>query len=140
MGTMTPPEDPRRRLGRVMEERRAQLGLYVREVADAAGITAEGYRRVRDGSAPIRPTTKSGIERALRWAFGSMDAVLGGGEPTPLEAEPGRAGDKRPRYVQNVLRRMGEDPDYAQWVADLVETVQRGQPPDPKNVRGKDTA
>lgn len=87
---MAPPEDHRRRLARLMEDRRAQLGLFWRDVAETAGLTTEGLRGMREGSKDIRPTTKAGVERALRWAYGSVDAILSGGDPTPVEAEPKR--------------------------------------------------
>ena len=71
-----------------MEDRRAQLGLFWRDVAETAGLTTEGLRGMREGSKDIRPTTKTGVERALRWAYGSIEAVLSGGDPTPLADEP----------------------------------------------------
>ncbi|WP_267898993.1 helix-turn-helix domain-containing protein [Thermomonospora amylolytica] len=70
-----------------MDERRAELGLDWQEVADQAGITREGLRRIRRGTGKMRAKTMRGIERALRWKPGSIDAILAWGDPNP-EPEP----------------------------------------------------
>ncbi|MGV2384200.1 MAG UNVERIFIED_CONTAM: helix-turn-helix transcriptional regulator [Thermobifida fusca] len=78
---MTPT--PHERLAQAVEARRGELGLSLREVAERAGITGETLRAVRRGSNEPSQLTKRGIERALRWAPGSVDAILAGGDPTP---------------------------------------------------------
>ncbi|GAT67810.1 hypothetical protein PS9374_03469 [Planomonospora sphaerica] len=78
-------EAPRRRLARLMTERRDELGLYWNDVAERAGLTKEGLRSVRGGVGTMRPPTKRGIEAALRWARGSVDRILEGGAPVALE-------------------------------------------------------
>src|SRR5690606_39965041 len=78
---MTPT--PHERLAQAIEARRGELGLSLREVAERAGITGETLRAVRRGSNEPSQLTKRGIERALRWAPGSVDAILAGGDPTP---------------------------------------------------------
>ncbi|GGK93780.1 hypothetical protein Ppa06_61970 [Planomonospora parontospora subsp. parontospora] len=80
-------ETPRRRLARLMTERRDELGLYWNDVAERAGLTKEGLRSVRGGAGTMRPPTKRGIEAALRWARGSVDRILEGGAPVALEEE-----------------------------------------------------
>ncbi|MBG0814180.1 hypothetical protein [Planomonospora sp. ID82291] len=80
-------ETPRRRLARLMTERRDELGLYWNDVAERAGLTKEGLRSVRGGVGTMRPPTKRGIETALRWTRGSVDRILEGGSPVTLEAE-----------------------------------------------------
>ncbi len=78
-------ETPRRRLARLMAERRDELGLYWNDVAERAGLTKEGLRTVRGGVGTMRPPTKRGIETALRWTRGSVDRILEGGTPIALE-------------------------------------------------------
>ncbi|MER5420398.1 hypothetical protein [Streptosporangium roseum] len=63
-----------------------ELGLTWNEVADRADLTKEGLRTVRQGNRKMMPLTKRGIETALRWQPGSVDATLGGGEPVKLPA------------------------------------------------------
>ncbi|GAA3158548.1 hypothetical protein GCM10010466_56630 [Planomonospora alba] len=83
---MSERETPRGRLTRLMTERRDELGLYWNDVAERAGLTKEGLRTVRAGVGTMRPPTKRGIETALQWVRGSVDRVLDGGDPVPLES------------------------------------------------------
>ncbi len=53
-----------------------------KQVSDKAGLSPQGLRDVRAGEGAIRPLTKRGLEDALEWAPGSVDAVLAGGEPS----------------------------------------------------------
>ncbi|WP_160051455.1 helix-turn-helix transcriptional regulator [Nocardiopsis sp. FR26] len=80
-----PPE--RARLRELMEARQEQLGLSWGEVAKAGGVKMNTLYRVRAGVATIQQTTKRAIEDGLQWDEGSVDAILGGGDPTPLEAD-----------------------------------------------------
>lgn len=85
----SPPQDetPRKRLARLMDERRADLGdLYLHEVAEAAGLTREGLRKIRRGKGAIQTESKLGLERALRWERGSINAILAGGDPTSVQS------------------------------------------------------
>lgn len=76
--------EARTRLAALMEERRLELGLRWKQVADAGDISYEVVRAVRNGSSEIRPLSKRGIEVGLRWAPGSVQRILDGGEPEPL--------------------------------------------------------
>lgn len=105
-----------------------------------------GHQSVSAGvTAPVRGPAETvarmaqvvGVTPKQLQAAGRADAAE---ELRELEVKPERAEERRPADRKVLLRRMNEDPGYAQWVADLVETVQRGQPPDPKDIRGKDTA
>lgn len=81
--------EARDRLSRLMGSRRADLRLQWSEVAERAGLTREGLLNIRKGTGDIRPLSKRGIEDALQWASGSVDAILAGGEPSPLLVDPG---------------------------------------------------
>jgi transcriptional regulator with XRE-family HTH domain len=99
-------ETPRERLTRLMDERRGELGLTLAEVAECAGLTAEGLRNLRTGkSRTIRVKSKAGIERALRWDRGSVDAILSGGAPVsaPDPSEP-----TEEELASELLRRIDE--------------------------------
>lgn len=71
------------RLAELMDARRLELGMTWEEVASAAGIKPPTLRAIRNGTNRPSQLTKRGIERALRWAPGSVDAILAGGDPTP---------------------------------------------------------
>ena len=94
MGRMTSPETARERLARLMAERRTQLRMTWNAVADKAGLTKEGLRGIRQGQGIIQPASKEGIEDALRWERGSLDAILEGRDPVSrAEFTPKRLGD-----------------------------------------------
>lgn len=73
-----------------MNRRRLDLGMKWRDVASDGGISYEALRSARVGDAAPADLTKRGIERALKWQPGSVDAILAGGEPTPLNEAPAR--------------------------------------------------
>lgn len=79
---MTPFE----RLDQAMNERRLKLRMNWRQLADAAGISYTAIRAIRKGE--YRPTelTAQDLDRALQWVPGSVYAILGGGDPAPVEA------------------------------------------------------
>ena len=82
-------EKPHERLGQLMNDRRLQLpkigGKTVKwfQVAERAGITVTTLTALRKGQNVPTEDTKRGIEDALLWAPGSVDAILAGGDPTP---------------------------------------------------------
>lgn len=79
-----PSIEPRRRLADLMDDRRIELDLAWEDVARRAGVTGMTLRRVRNNeSAPPRRTAHK-IDRALEWEPGSVEAILTGGEPTPV--------------------------------------------------------
>jgi hypothetical protein len=77
----------RERLNREMEDRRYALGMRTwRALSERAGIAYETLRALRAGSNPSGATVRD-LETALQWEHGSIDAVLAGGDPTPIESE-----------------------------------------------------
>ena len=89
MGVMATTGDDWRRLARLVRDRRGDLGLTQEEVTAAGGPSNSTVRLIegarRDG---YRPAILRSLERALQWERGSVAAVLGGGDPTPLTDEP----------------------------------------------------
>lgn len=118
--------DPARaRLADLMDERRRQLRLTWDEVASRASIHRETLRNLRTGvSANLRPLTKAGLEGALKWKDGSVDAILAGGAPTPSgEPEPSdkfRAGIET---ANAVLDAMEEDPDLRRRLRKILSAA-----------------
>lgn len=82
---------PPHRLDALMNARRLQLGMDWQDVADVARIRTQTLRVVRQGGNEPSDKTKYGLEVALRWEPGSVDAVLGGGDPTPTEGQAEQA-------------------------------------------------
>jgi len=72
-----------------MDARRTELGLSWRQVAEAANVTVTTVNAVRRGSNDPSPLTRRGIEKALQWAPGSIQAILDGREPAPAQESSG---------------------------------------------------
>lgn len=106
-------------LERRMEERRADLGLRWKDVADAMGITVEGIRGIRKGPSGIPAFTRRALERALRWPTGEVDRILGDTEaplPSEVPARKEWSAEQRARWktmsgveIVDEARRIGEN-------------------------------
>ncbi|MEO3976347.1 hypothetical protein [Streptomyces sp. CAU 1734] len=95
------------RLDRVMDERRVDLGLTWREVAVAAKVSYEALRAIRKGEVTASALTKRGIDQALRWEPGGVDAVQAGRDPVPLDVgapgEPAPGQDERVDAILTII-------------------------------------
>lgn len=79
MGDMA--EDGRVRLGDLMAKQRKRLGLSVRAVSDLAKINRDTWADAEAGKRTLQDKNHAGVERALRWADGSIAEILAGREP-----------------------------------------------------------
>ncbi|MBN1174299.1 MAG: hypothetical protein JXA67_19170 [Micromonosporaceae bacterium] len=79
---------PRERLAQEIRGRRRELRLSLREAAKRAGIARNTWSGVEDETRIAQDTTYAGIEAALEWAPGSIEAILAGGNPTPGDPLP----------------------------------------------------
>ena len=71
--------------------RRKELSLTQADVAAAGHVSVELVRNIetrRRTPGRLNPRKARGIEEALRWESGSVDAVLAGGVATPAEPKP----------------------------------------------------
>ena len=85
--------DDRERLAAHIDARQQALGVPWTQVIKESGLTKEGLRKIREGlTGSPRPQTKRGLERALRWALGSVDKILAGGDPEPLTGQRSGSG------------------------------------------------
>lgn len=70
------------RLGSALRAAREDLGLGQTEVADRIGVSRNALRNTEVGKiSRVTPTVRE-YARIVGWTEGSIDAVLGGGEPT----------------------------------------------------------
>jgi transcriptional regulator with XRE-family HTH domain len=89
-------------LGKRIDNRRAELGLKLREVADRAGLSIEVLRAIRYGENGPRGTTMAAIDRALSWQGGSTERYLEDGTaPVPL-GDPGEDDGERRAIIAGV--------------------------------------
>lgn len=94
-------------LGDTIKQRRLALGLKQSDAAQLAGVTVRTYGRIeRSEAAGLSSLTAAGIERALQWTPGSLDAIKNGGEPTELQQPP-----ETPPVVKQPLPQPGAGSD-----------------------------
>ena len=79
--------EARKRLADLMEQRRVNLKLTWREVAETGEVSYEAVRAARHGPGDIRALTRAGIEDGLHWERGSIARILEGSEPVPAARE-----------------------------------------------------
>lgn len=108
---------PNERLDAAMDARRLDLGLTWQEVAQAASISPATLRAMRAGTNMPSALTRRRLEDALRWERGSIQAILDGGDPTPVDAPanpaPGADLDRRLAMARELLARAQELLDEA---------------------------
>lgn len=108
MTSPAPDQQARRRLDRLMDQRRAELRMRWKDVAARAGLTTEGLGGVRKGTGGIRALTKRGIEDALHWAPGSVERILEGGDPLPADHPPADAMGATEAILDDMERRVAD--------------------------------
>jgi transcriptional regulator with XRE-family HTH domain len=75
-------ESPRVRLGQLVAARRKSLGQSINQAAVASGISRTTWTAVEAGTRDTEAYTYGRMERVLRWAAGSIDEILAGGQAT----------------------------------------------------------
>lgn len=80
-------KESRARLDKVMTARAEDLDLLWTQVAERAGMTYGNLHKIRTGATSLTNRAKRGIERALKWQRGSVDTVLTGRDPTPIQVD-----------------------------------------------------
>lgn len=98
--------EARERLDAWMDGRRRELRIMWAEVARRAGMSPQNLLRIRKGQISISWDAAAGIESALRWVAGSVEAaVLRGVAPTEItDGGPTAPAAARPH-----------DPEPATW-------------------------
>lgn len=80
----TAHDDTPARLAGFIRKRRLELGISARQAAEAAGIARNTWTAAEEGSRRTSETNYAAIERALRWAPGSISRIKTGEGPEPL--------------------------------------------------------
>jgi len=71
-----------KRFGRIIKERRDELGLTQMQIGDLGGPSAPTIRKIEDGDAAISTHTLNKLDAPLRWLPGSAARTYAGGDPT----------------------------------------------------------
>lgn len=74
------------RLWDLSQQRVDELGKELQGIADDAGVSTQTLYKWRKGQR-VKGSNDRAIHRAFRWELGSREAILDGGDPTPLAAE-----------------------------------------------------
>lgn len=101
-------EAGRRRLAQHVSQRRRALGMSLAEAARTAEVNIKTWDALEKASRSTRDSNYAGIERALRWRAGSIEAVLDGGKPQPDDTSAAARQD--PAYVDPVTGEEYTDP------------------------------
>ncbi|RJO79951.1 XRE family transcriptional regulator [Nocardia panacis] len=81
----TSEPERQRRFGRMLRERRDELGLTQLQIGELGGPSAPTIRKIEDGIAVISAGTLNKLDAPLRWRAGSAARTYAGGDPTPEE-------------------------------------------------------
>jgi len=103
------------------------------------------------GKRETRQHQYDAIEEVLRWKSGSIDAIIGGGEPTPLAEEPGQPPPTEVPaptldQLEGAIRAIAANPNRSQplkeWAETLLVQVERLREADQREARalGEDVA
>ncbi|WP_329520553.1 helix-turn-helix domain-containing protein [Spirillospora sp. NBC_01491] len=113
--------EPHERLDQAMQERGLELKKRWVNIADDAGVTTSALGAIRRGEYRPSPHTARGIETALQWAPGSVDAILGGGQPTPVVPDR-REGEDEFARLDRLYEEWKHDPHRGPVLRELLET------------------
>ncbi|MGW5313097.1 helix-turn-helix domain-containing protein [Nocardia thailandica] len=75
-----------KRFGRIIRQRRDELGLTQLQIGDLGGPSAPTIRKIEDGEAAISTSTLNKLDGPLRWHPGSAARTYAGGEPSSSAA------------------------------------------------------
>lgn len=113
-----------RRLADHVYARRDALGLTQDGVRAAGGPSTATLRLIEGAlQTSYKRRILSSLERALQWKTGSVEAILAGGEPMPIEAEAPEAPEAESTLTPEELRlieRLRTDPAARQRFFDAI--------------------
>lgn len=126
-------------VGEAVATRRIRLGMRQRDLATAAGVSETTIRNIEAGRIGGRPTKWPLVELALRWAPGSFETLLAGGQPQEVAPPAARPpadtawADRMPRRIRDELTEHELFDSAVVDVGDdlrvIVVAVETGPPP-----------
>lgn len=117
-------------LAKLIQRRRLDLGLSVRQAAETAGIARNTWASAEDGSRQTSDTNFAAIERALRWTPGSISQVKAGGAPNELPDAPSSTrttSNDADEALIRIMRSDIPDGDKARIVRLLIQKQERAR-------------
>lgn len=127
----------RERLARIVKRERTSRGLSVREAARLAGVDRDTWTGVENATRLTRDGKAALMEPVVGMGPGSFEAVLAGGDPTPIQMEKPPLTEKQQAvkrtYLANVRDRGPDEAfrilleDIARLNAEEVRQSQTGE-------------
>jgi len=112
-----------KRLDRVMDQRRVELRMSWRDVAQVAGISEAALRTIRRGRHAPTDLTAAHIDDALQWSAGTVKRILAGGDTEDDRVDA--------QEIRDALQAATELTDPEEMRAALLELLAR-MPPEPE--------
>lgn len=116
-------ERERPTLGESVRERRERLGLTVVEAANRAGVSKGTWISLEGDARRTLPHSYAAIEKALRWAPGSIRAIQQDGQPTPLDADSDTDYDLLVAWLRRVASNPNRSPSLQAWAKAQLEQL-----------------
>ncbi|QIS15226.1 MULTISPECIES: helix-turn-helix domain-containing protein [Nocardia] len=132
--TMQRTSEPSRqkRFGRIIRERRDELGLTQIQIGDLGGPSAPTIRKIEDGTATISISTLNKLDGPLRWVPGSAARTYAGGTPTADEpADPPQTGESVVAGPDSIPFDIADLTGLLAASGKLNDAVERGRTTDP---------
>ncbi|MBV2364990.1 hypothetical protein ACFPZ0_24585 [Streptomonospora nanhaiensis] len=85
------------RLWDLSQKRADEIGKNLQEIAAEAGLSTQTVYKWRKGRR-VDGKTDRRISHAFQWEVGSREAIMNGGEPTPLSETPPAPANPPPRH------------------------------------------
>lgn len=123
-------------LGQTVARRRAELGLSQVEVAHRGPLSLDRVQAIEGAKkSGYRLGTLAALERALEWEAGSIEAVLDGGQPTPIrQPSPVTAADRTERLLaenERMIRLLNDLSERERRAVEaLIQTLRTSDTPE----------
>lgn len=85
-----------------------ELRLTKAELSQSSGISYKTLTRYLDGEPIVRRDKERALCEAVRWTPDSVERILAGGEPIPIEAEPRPSQEDVEARLTDITRRLEE--------------------------------
>lgn len=151
MGNMQSEREPWQRVAAAVLARRAARGWTQVDVATNGSLSLDRVQAIEGAKrASYRAGTIAALERGLEWEYGSISAILAGGEPIPKEQQappdPGPAESDDGGYdspierglVDALLDEIERDPRKQARLRRIL--AERGHEPNPNSSNGDNSA
>lgn len=122
---MTDLDERWQRVGVAVRDRMRELGLNQKDVTAASGISAETIRPIRQGRpGNYSAKTKSRVAMALSWRPDSIDRILDGDDPVPVErGDPDAGLYLTPDEAKEFKVALGKASELVSAIDYLIETT-----------------